>query len=127
MDNRLEREMRKTVRIPNLTTRQLMEEYLAKKALSQTEQEVSATMPAMEEQAWTEPTKEAPSDPINPSHYKAGGLEVIQIIEAFQLDYHRASALKYLLRAGRKGDEVEDMKKCAWFVDRRIQVLEGKK
>lgn len=66
------------------------------------------------------------ADPINPAHYKMGGMEVIDIIEAFGLDYHRASALKYLLRAGRKDDELQDMRKCAWFVNRSVQRLEGK-
>ena len=59
-------------------------------------------------------------DPINPSHYKSGGLEAIQVIEAFELDYNLGNAVKYLLRCGKKGPPIEDLHKCAWYVQRAI-------
>jgi hypothetical protein len=121
--------LRKTQEIPNLSMREIM----FKPVLHDTSQPQGGIVQPMEEAEWSDvPTREAAAepfqatDPINPEHYKAGGLEVIQIIEAFGLDYHRASALKYLLRAGRKDDEVQDLKKCAWFIDRAIQKLEAK-
>jgi hypothetical protein len=61
-----------------------------------------------------------PADPINPNHYKRGGLEAIQVIEAFELDYYLGSATKYILRAGRKGDRNEDLKKAIWFLERAV-------
>lgn len=65
------------------------------------------------------------SDPINPSHYKsAAGIEVIDVIEAFGLDYHRGNVLKYLLRAGRKGDALTDLRKCEWYIRRAIKCEE---
>lgn len=64
------------------------------------------------------------SDPVNsPSHYKsASGLECIDVIEAFGLNFHRASALKYLIRAGRKSPAktVEDLRKSIWMIEREI-------
>jgi len=68
-----------------------------------------------------------PADPINPPHYKgAGGLEVIDVIEAFGLqhDYYSASAIKYILRAGKKAGcpAPEDAKKAIWFLNRAIAV-----
>jgi hypothetical protein len=32
--------------------------------------------------------------------------------------------IKYVLRAGRKGDALEDLKKAAWYLDREIDKLE---
>jgi len=61
------------------------------------------------------------SDMVNaPSHYQAGGLEVINIIEAFSLGFHDGNAIKYILRAGRKGDRLEDLRKARWYLDREI-------
>lgn len=56
----------------------------------------------------------------HPNHYKAGGIEAIDVIEAFGLDFNLGNALKYLLRAGRKPgvDAAEDLRKCAWYVNR---------
>ena len=66
------------------------------------------------------------SDPINPDHYKAGGIEVADVIEAFGLSWNKGSILKYLLRAGRKdpAKTLEDLRKCRWHVEREIARLE---
>lgn len=62
------------------------------------------------------------TDNVNhPAHYKAGGLEAIDVIEAFGLAFHLGNAVKYLLRAGRKGDRIEDLKKARWYLDREIE------
>ena len=61
----------------------------------------------------------------SPPHYQAGGLEVIEVIEAFAPDnFLRGSAIKYLLRAGRKGDALTDLKKSSWMLRREIDNLE---
>ena len=64
------------------------------------------------------------SDPVHsPSHYKSGGIEVIDVIEAFELNFRLANVIKYVLRAGRKGDALEDLEKAAWYLDREIEKL----
>jgi hypothetical protein len=64
------------------------------------------------------------SDPINPAHYQShpSGIECIQITEHF--NYCRGNAIKYIWRAGEKGDAIEDLKKARWYVDREIQRIE---
>jgi hypothetical protein len=62
-----------------------------------------------------------PGDPINPGHYKAGSMECIDVIEAFRLNFHLGNAAKYILRAGKKGDRIEDLRKAAWYIDREIK------
>ena len=64
----------------------------------------------------------------HPSHY--GGAEntyeAIKIIESLELDFHTGNALKYLVRAGKKdpSKELEDLKKAAWYIYRKIKNLE---
>ena len=69
------------------------------------------------------------SDPVNsPQHYRAAnGLEAIDVIEGFGLDrsFRLGNALKYLLRAGRKGDALEDLRKARWYLDREYARMEA--
>ncbi len=65
-------------------------------------------------------------DPVNhPAHYKAGGVETIDFIEAKDLNYRLGNVVKYVTRAGRKAtDPIEDLKKARWYLDREISVRE---
>lgn len=69
---------------------------------------------------------EEETDTVNhPSHYKsATGLEVIDVIEAFDLDRYLANVVKCVLRSPNKGNEVEDLKKAVWYLQRKIDRLE---
>lgn len=60
----------------------------------------------------------------NPSHYKshASGVECIQITET--MNFCLGNAMKYLWRAGLKGDALEDIRKARWYLDREIARLE---
>lgn len=65
-------------------------------------------------------------DNVNhPSHYKAGGIETIDFIEAKDLGYHLGNVIKYITRAKHKGNEVEDLKKAQWYLNRAISKLTG--
>ena len=66
-------------------------------------------------------------DPINnPSHYAEGRkFEPIEVIEDWKLNYRMGNVLKYVSRAGRKQDAIEDLKKAVWYLQREIEVLEG--
>ena len=58
----------------------------------------------------------------HPSHYQAGDLEAIDVIEAFcPNSFHLGNAVKYILRAGKKGDAVEDLRKAIWYLERHIE------
>lgn len=60
-------------------------------------------------------------DTINPAHYQFGRAQVIDITE--NLDFCRGSAIKYLARAGKKDDEMQDLLKAKWYVERAIERL----
>ena len=65
-------------------------------------------------------------DAVNhPSHYTRGKIEVIDFIEDQQLPYHLGNVIKYIARAGYKGDKLEDLKKARWYLDRYIKEVMG--
>ncbi len=64
----------------------------------------------------------------HPSHY--GGdvpHETIKCLEAWGLESDALlwNAVKYISRAGKKGQKIEDLKKAAWYLDRRIKLMEA--
>lgn len=59
----------------------------------------------------------------HPNHYQAENMEAIDVIEAYNLNFSLGSALKYILRAGKKPNEKtsEDLKKAIWYLQREIE------
>ena len=59
----------------------------------------------------------------HPPHYTQhpSGVECIQVTE--HMNFCRGNAIKYIWRAGDKSDEVEDLKKARWYLDREIDRL----
>ena len=63
----------------------------------------------------------------HPSYYKRGGVEAIDAIEAWGLDFHLGNVVKYIARAGRKtADSLQDLQKAAWYLDREIKRINSK-
>ena len=82
-------------------------------------------MPAIVTQAppQSAPPAPAPHDPVNrPVHYRGAGIEAIDVIEDWVADSgaHLGTALKYVLRAGRKEGVPREqcLAKAAWYVAR---------
>jgi hypothetical protein len=66
----------------------------------------------------------------NPLHY--GGAdnpyEAIKVIEAWELDFHLGNTVKYISRAGKKDDTIQELEKALWYLKREIKNLkDGKK
>lgn len=60
---------------------------------------------------------------IRPDYYKANGVETIDVIEAFDLNFNLGNVIKYVLRAGKKqGEEKEkDLNKALFYIGREIK------
>lgn len=56
----------------------------------------------------------------HPSHYQGNNLEVIDIIEDYNLGFSLGNAIKYILRADKKGARKQDLKKAIWYIQREI-------
>lgn len=64
------------------------------------------------------------TDPVNhPAHYKVGGIETIDFIEAKRLNYNIGNVVKYLTRADHKGNRLQDLEKGLWYLVREIDTL----
>ena len=64
-------------------------------------------------------------DMVNhPPHYTVGGVETIDFIEAKGLNYHLGQVIKYVSRAGKKGDALQDLQKARWYLNREIARVE---
>lgn len=78
------------------------------------------------EEVADEPAENKPKvDPVNhPTHYTnhPSGVECIQITEHF--NFNRGNAIKYIWRAGEKGDAIEDLRKALFYVAREIDRIE---
>ena len=59
----------------------------------------------------------------HPAHYKVGGIETIDFIEAKKLGYNLGNVVKYLTRADYKGNKLEDLRKAQWYLTREISAL----
>lgn len=59
------------------------------------------------------------SDPVDhPDHYTWLPVEAIEITERF--NFCMGNALKYVMRADRKGKPIEDIRKAIWYLEREL-------
>jgi hypothetical protein len=61
----------------------------------------------------------------HPQHYGGANnpYEAIKVIEAWELGFNLGNCLKYISRAGKKGDTLEDLEKAKWYLEREISKL----
>ena len=59
----------------------------------------------------------------HPPHYKVGGIETIDFIEAKGLDYCLGNVVKYITRSEHKGNKKEDLLKAQWYLTRAISKI----
>ena len=62
----------------------------------------------------------------HPCHYGGDNnpYEAIKVIEALNLDFHLGNTFKYIARAGKKDNLLQDLKKAKWYLDRKIEIEE---
>ncbi len=62
------------------------------------------------------------TQPVNhPAYYQAGGIEAIDVIEAWGLGFCLGNTVKYIARAGKKGNRLTDLRKAVWYLNREIE------
>ena len=61
----------------------------------------------------------------HPSHYNQG-IETIEYIESWSMNFNTGNVIKYVTRAGYKDNQLEDLKKAMWYLQREIDRLENK-
>lgn len=67
------------------------------------------------------------SDVNHPKHYGGGDnpYEAIKVIDAWELGFCLGNTIKYISRAGKKGEDkmIQDLEKAKWYLDRQIEFL----
>ena len=60
-------------------------------------------------------------------HYDNGqDYDVIDICKDYELNFNRGNVVKYVVRAGKKQDELKDLRKALDYIKREITYLEQK-
>lgn len=63
----------------------------------------------------------------SPSHYIAeDGTNVKDVIKSFKLGFNLGNVIKYVLRAGKKGDKAIDLKKAVEYLNFELEELQEK-
>lgn len=64
---------------------------------------------------------------ITPKYYHSkSGIEAIDYIEAFNLNFNLGNVIKYVTRAGKKTDNaLEDLQKAHWYLNREIERIKN--
>lgn len=57
----------------------------------------------------------------SPKHYQGNGIEVIDIIDSFNLNFNLGNSIKYILRADKKGNKKQDLEKALWYINHELQ------
>ena len=63
----------------------------------------------------------AAASQVGGDHYRQTAIQPWDIIDDWSLDYYRGNALKYLLRAGRKGPALQDLEKARHYIEKCIE------
>ena len=58
-----------------------------------------------------------PQEAHQDTHYKKE-VQPIDLIDAFNLDFNAGNVIKYVARAKHKGNELEDLRKAKYYLDR---------
>lgn len=61
----------------------------------------------------------------SPPHYTVGGIETRDFIAAKRLNFNRGNVVKYVVRAGLKADELEDLEKAKSYLEHEIALVGG--
>tara|TARA_B100000902_G_C27210351_1_gene863993 strand:+ start:114 stop:449 length:336 start_codon:yes stop_codon:yes gene_type:complete len=77
----------------------------------------------------TKSTESLKENIVHPDHYlKSSGHEVIDVINAWSLNFSLGNAIKYIARAGRKDPqkEIEDLEKAKFYIDMQIEKIKNR-
>ena len=60
----------------------------------------------------------------NAIHYEStGDYDVIDFVQDYKLNFNRGNVVKYIARAGKKDDELQDLLKAKDYIEREIQYV----
>jgi len=89
------------------------------------EQELSPPNPKKKGRKRCAPANEETVD--HPNHYRGNtGIEAINVIEAWGLEFNDGNAVKYISRHKHKKNPIQDIEKAIWYLNRHLVNLKSK-
>ena len=73
----------------------------------------------------TKELQEARNMVEHPQHYQGKNFEVIDIINDYSLNFELGNAIKYILRADKKGNKKQDLEKSIWYLNHELSKFRG--
>lgn len=61
----------------------------------------------------------------HPQHYNKGGIEVLDVIDAFNLNFNLGNAIKYILRSNFKGNKEQDLDKAMFYIKHELKGVQS--
>jgi hypothetical protein len=77
------------------------------------------------DQTLLEMTREVKDMVNSPAHYQGKKFEVIDIINDYSLNFELGNAIKYILRADKKGNKKQDIEKAIWYLNHELSKFKG--
>ena len=62
---------------------------------------------------------------VGGNHYKELKIQPWEVIDSNGLDFYLGNAIKYILRVGKKEDDVIQLKKAIHYLEHKIEILEN--
>lgn len=60
---------------------------------------------------------------MKPKHYATDNIDVIDFCKLYNLDFNKGNIIKYVCRAGKKDNELEDLEKALDYLQREIEYV----
>ncbi len=60
-----------------------------------------------------------------PAHYQGKSFDVIDVINDYKLNFELGNAIKYILRADKKGNKKQDLEKAIWYINHELAKFNG--
>lgn len=60
-----------------------------------------------------------------PEYYTTKSIDIIDFCKLYNLSFNRGNIVKYICRAGKKDNELQDLKKALDYIKREIKYLEN--
>ena len=69
--------------------------------------------------------KKASARNTAPSHYSYSEIQPWDVIDAWELNYYLGNVVKYVCRAGRKGEALVDLNKALHYLQKEVELAES--
>ena len=60
-----------------------------------------------------------------PNYYQSTSIDVVDLCKLYDINFNKGNVIKYVCRAGKKDNEIQDLKKAVEYLQREIEHLKN--